>query len=63
MNKIFGILALICVLAVAGMAAASTPQAGKPVHDIYEKAAELSFGKGLRHADRAADGSVMDTHI
>ena len=45
MNKIFGILALVCVLAVAGMAAAATPQAatqqaGKPVQDKPEKGAD-----------------------
>ena len=40
MNKIFGILALICVLAVAGVAAAATPQAGKPVQDKPEKGAD-----------------------
>ena len=40
MNKIFGILALICVLAVAGMAAAATPQTGKPVQDKPEKGAD-----------------------
>ena len=45
MNKIFGILALVCVLAVAGIAAAATPQAatqqaGKPVQDKPEKGAD-----------------------
>ena len=40
MKKLFGALAFICVLALAGTALAATPaapQAGKPVQDKPEK--------------------------
>ena len=40
MNKLFGILAMVCILAMGGLATAATPQAGKPVQDKPEKGAD-----------------------
>ncbi|SDF78264.1 hypothetical protein [Desulfovibrio legallii] len=37
MKKLFGILTLICALALAGAATAAQPQTGKPVQDKPEK--------------------------